>query len=137
MLVSAVSYEWYDKQRRILEEELSVSAITDRLTNVNNRMALDKDMSLLVNKRPEQKKEISVLLIDVDHFKSFNDTYGHLVGDIVLKTVAQIIKANIRNTDAVYRYGGEEFVVVLLQCELHKAAQIAEKLRKKVCEKNL
>lgn len=56
MLVSAVSYEWYDKQRRTLEEELSVSAITDRLTNVNNRMALDKDMSLLVNKRPEQKK---------------------------------------------------------------------------------
>ncbi|WP_282150540.1 GGDEF domain-containing protein [Vibrio diabolicus] len=137
MLVSAVSYERYDKQRRTLEEELSVSAITDRLTNVNNRMALDKDMSLLVNKRPEQKKEISVLLIDVDHFKTFNDTYGHLVGDNVLKTVAQTLKANIRTTDAVYRYGGEEFVVVLLQCELHKAAQIAEKLRKKVCEKNL
>ncbi len=137
MLVSAVSYERYDKQRRSLEKELVVSATTDRLTSVYNRLALDKDISVQFKKPSIDRMNVSVLIVDVDYFKKFNDTYGHLIGDKVLQTVAQILKSNVRSTDTVYRYGGEEFVVLLMQCDLNKAVQIAEHLRKHVAAQDL
>lgn len=72
---------------------------------------------------------ISVLLLDIDHFKKFNDTYGHQVGDFVLTEFATILKDNVRKYDVVARYGGEEFVVILPETNTEEAMKVAEKLR--------
>ena len=81
------------------------------------------------------KSPLSVLMIDIDDFKKVNDTYGHTVGDKVLKTIAQILKTKLRATDVVGRYGGEEFLVVLPETDLQAALTVAEKLRTEVAKK--
>ncbi len=132
MAVSAVSYERYDRHRRSLEDKLSFISVTDKLTSVYNRFAMEKDLKKSFDNFLNEGEEVSVLLVDVDHFKSVNDVYGHLTGDKVLQTVAKILKSRIRSMDSVYRYGGEEFLVMLNQCEVGKAVQIAEELRKSI-----
>ncbi|MFA0284786.1 GGDEF domain-containing protein, partial [Vibrio sp. 10N.222.55.F12] len=79
----------------------------------------------------------SLLLIDIDFFKQFNDTYGHLLGDKVLQLVANVLKNNTRSSDLVCRYGGEEFTILLLQTDLEIASKIADNLRILVSEQNL
>ena len=74
----------------------------------------------------------SVLMLDIDHFKRFNDTYGHSCGDVVLQQVAQVIQSNVRTQDMAARYGGEEFVVMLSDTEPALAFQIAERIRKSI-----
>ena len=83
--------------------------------------------SLELAKRNEQK--LSIIAIDIDHFKKINDTYGHSVGDEVLITIANILKQNIRKSDIVSRFGGEEFVILLNNASLDDATSIAEKIR--------
>lgn len=137
MTVSAVSYEHYDMHRRSLEDELSLISITDKLTNVYNRLALDKDLKKQFGSLHSKSDKVSILLVDVDHFKRINDVYGHLAGDKVLQTIAKILKSSIRSTDSIYRYGGEEFLVMLVQCDLVKATEIAEELRRRVADQDL
>ncbi len=100
----------------------------DPLTEVNNRLYLD----LVRQKLKKSKGSVSVLMIDIDNFKNVNDTYGHLVGDIVLKNVAKTIKNNVKISDEVIRYGGEEFLVIAYRCDLKTGKIVAERLRKKV-----
>jgi diguanylate cyclase (GGDEF)-like protein len=79
-------------------------------------------------------KHLSYLMTDIDHFKKFNDTWGHQIGDMVLREVAKCVRASVRDTDVAARYGGEEFAVILPETELEGALQFAERLRQKVEE---
>jgi diguanylate cyclase (GGDEF)-like protein len=85
----------------------------------------------------EHKFSLCVMMIDVDHFKKYNDNYGHLIGDKVLKLVAQILKDSVRVVDLVSRYGGEEFSVLLVKTPMDGALQVAERIRQKVEEQQI
>ncbi|HGY56911.1 MAG TPA: diguanylate cyclase [Caldithrix abyssi] len=107
-------------------------AMHDELTGVYNYRYFIQELERETNRTKRFNYPFSLLMIDVDYFKEFNDTHGHLEGDRVLKTIAAILKENIRTTDTVARYGGEEFTVILPHLTKEEAAQIAEKLRKKI-----
>lgn len=104
----------------------------DYLTGIFNRRKIMKELKALENSAKLRGETFSVILLDVDYFKNINDTYGHDVGDKVLKHIAKIIKSTIRATDMYGRWGGEEFIIVCPQTPLEKAYQLAERLRKTV-----
>lgn len=107
-------------------EELSV---TDKLTGLYNRLKLDEVLTMRIEEFKRYKTEFSIILLDIDDFKIINDTYGHDVGDYVLKTIANILKDNTRTTDVVGRWGGEEFVIVCENTNLEQIEILAEHLR--------
>lgn len=109
-----------------------MQANTDGLTELNNHRAFQETLANELQRALRYKAPLSVLLLDVDKFKQYNDTYGHPAGDQVLKQVAAILSAGARNTDFVARYGGEEFVLILPNTESTGALELAERLRKDV-----
>jgi len=111
---------------------LMKKALTDALTGIANRAALDKHLKHAWSEALRRKQPIGVIMLDVDLFKKFNDNYGHHVGDLVLKGVAQAITRTVRNVDFVARYGGEEFTVILNNADRMTAAHICVKIRKAV-----
>jgi diguanylate cyclase (GGDEF)-like protein len=113
---------------RMLEQE----AITDALTGLYNRRWLDQRLPRLVARHERAGRPLSLLLLDIDHFKRFNDELGHAAGDQVLAMVAQTISAQVRPTDLAARYGGEEMVVVLPETPLDGARIAAERLRSRI-----
>lgn len=113
--------------------EISLSmALTDSLTGLYNRRYFETHLQKLLQKSEETKKSLGILLMDIDHFKSFNDTYGHGVGDEVLKIFAERVKDSLRSFDLVARLGGEEFVVILPDVSVEMAHVIAERLRRTI-----
>lgn len=118
--------------RKRMEEQLKYQAVHDPLTGVYNRNMLEQQMTDEVYRAARYNHSLSVFMLDIDHFKNINDTYGHGVGDIVLRDLATLIKNSIRKPDYVARYGGEEFVVILPETSLHKARELAERLRRQV-----
>ncbi|MBN1897989.1 MAG: diguanylate cyclase [Spirochaetes bacterium] len=111
-------------------------AITDGLTGLFNRIFFDNYLMKSVSESQRYKKDLSLMILDIDHFKNFNDTYGHQVGDLVLKTVSEIIRENVRGSDIAARYGGDEFVVIMPGTDLAGGQSTAEKICHKVnCEK--
>ncbi len=115
-----------------LHHETAQKAFYDNLTGVFNRNKFNELAHDLIDEALEISLELSCLMFDIDHFKSVNDTYGHLVGDEVLKSVAAIIQKNVRKTDLLCRWGGEEFIMVLPGSDAEKARQIAEKIRESI-----
>jgi diguanylate cyclase (GGDEF)-like protein len=116
-------------------EILRAQATHDSLTNLWNRGAI---LDLLQNelaRSQRSRQSMAVIMADLDYFKNVNDTYGHLVGDRVLRDSALSMQAAIRSYDSIGRYGGEEFLVVAPGCELAEAGQIAERLREAVAGK--
>lgn len=109
-------------------------AITDELTGLYNRHYMKSHLATLMAKSQESRKPMSFLIVDVDYFKSVNDTYGHDVGDEVLKEFATRLASNIRGVDLACRYGGEEFVVVMPDTDLSFAYMVAERLRQEVAD---
>ena len=107
-------------------EQLSV---TDSLTGLLNRRYLQERLSEEIQRSRRHRFSLSFLMLDVDNFKSFNDTYGHLAGDAALRIVANILKENLRGDDVAARYGGEEFAVLLPQTRIDEASVIAERIR--------
>jgi len=105
------------------------AATVDKLTGVSNRQALLGALFNEVERASRYHRALSVAFVDIDHFKAVNDTYGHAVGDVVLRGVAQAIKANLRATDMVGRYGGEEFMLLLTETNVEDGAVLTEKLR--------
>jgi len=101
----------------------------DTLTQIPNRFNLDTAMQIRYDMYQRHKKVFSVILIDIDYFKSVNDTFGHLVGDEVLKSVANLIGSNIRDTDFLGRWGGEEFMIICEETDSEGAYNLAEKIR--------
>jgi diguanylate cyclase (GGDEF)-like protein len=108
------------------------AATVDRLTGVANRGSLLGQLFNEVERASRYNRPFSVAFVDIDHFKAVNDSYGHAVGDVVLRGVAQTIKANLRASDLIGRYGGEEFMLLLTETAVDEAAQLAEKLRQLV-----
>ncbi len=117
--------------RRTLAETTD-AATTDRLTGVSNRTAVLARLFGELERVARYERPLSVGFVDIDHFKAVNDTYGHHAGDIVLRGVANALRANLRGSDALGRYGGEEFLVILPETGADDAANLAEKLRQVV-----
>jgi two-component system cell cycle response regulator len=107
-------------------------ATTDALTRLLNRRALLDRLSAEVDRARRFKSHLSLLMVDLDYFKSINDQHGHLVGDAILRQVAALLAANVRTVDVVARYGGEEFVVILPETAVDGATVFAERLREHV-----
>ena len=116
------------QQRDALEFRLKNIAHLDSLTGVANRYALNEYIKLLEN-QPTQFSETCLMVIDIDHFKQVNDVYGHLMGDQVIQFVAEKLKENIRTSDLLVRYGGDEFIVLIENVGMERALKIAEKIR--------
>ncbi|BCE02573.1 GGDEF domain-containing protein [Marinicellulosiphila megalodicopiae] len=108
------------------------NALTDPLTGANNRMAMNANLNRDIELSKRYNSKLAVLMIDIDNFKEVNDTFGHLQGDDVLKQTAHIIMDQIRTTDVCYRYGGEEFLVMLSKTDLDQALFVAERIREKI-----
>lgn len=114
------------------KEELRQLAITDGLTNLYNYRYFKDHLQQELNRARRHDLNVSIVMIDIDHFKHYNDTHGHPAGDVVLKGIAQLLKDNIRNIDLAARYGGEEFSLVLIETNKAAAKIVAEKIRKLV-----
>jgi diguanylate cyclase len=113
--------------------ELATLSVTDGLTKLHNRRSFDETLQFELERSARTGKPLSLILVDIDHFKSINDRFGHLMGDECLKQVAQALRvAAARSTDLVARYGGEEFAIVLADADMAHAAAIAEKARQAV-----
>ncbi|ADV83681.1 GGDEF domain-containing protein [Terriglobus saanensis] len=116
-------------ERKLLEEKLSALALTDGLTGIANRRAFDEALEREWKRTLREGSQMSLLLLDIDRFKQFNDQYGHQVGDDCLRTVASLIVGVVRSTDIVARYGGEEIAIILPAPDRSGAMEIAEKVR--------
>jgi two-component system, cell cycle response regulator len=112
-----------------LNQELFALARRDPLTHLGNRLRLHEDLKILNAQAERYVRGYCVMLCDIDHFKLYNDTYGHLAGDEVLERVAEVISGNLRAGDTAYRYGGEEFLTILPEQTLDSATPAAERLR--------
>lgn len=119
-------------ENALLYEKAELQAITDGLTEVANHRYFQETLTNYIEAHKKNNEYFSLLIIDIDYFKKINDTYGHQNGDRILKKMAQILKANIRDGDFVARYGGEEFAIILKNCNEKEAYKASEKLRKKV-----
>jgi diguanylate cyclase (GGDEF)-like protein len=117
--------------------ELEKLSLTDALTGLYNRRHLMGTLASEVQRARRQRRPFTVLLADVDKFKQYNDTHGHLAGDTALVKIAEVFRRTTRAVDCVARYGGEEFVVMLLECPMATAALVAERIRARVAEQDL
>ncbi len=121
------------QQRDALEFQLRNIANTDTLTGVSNRLALD-DYLVILSQHPQNLSRLCLMIVDIDNFKRVNDEYGHMIGDQVIKLVAEILKTSVRNSDLIVRYGGDEFLVLVEDISLEHALNLAEKMRFKLSQ---
>jgi diguanylate cyclase (GGDEF)-like protein len=129
MLIGSIGFILLAKEKA--DMKLLIAATYDQMTGIYNRGSFFSNAMALVSLYARKERSISLLLIDLDHFKIINDKYGHQAGDIVLKEFAQTIKGQLRNYDLFGRYGGEEFIILLPDTDLDTAHEIAERLRDK------
>ncbi len=118
-------------------EAIRAESLTDPLTGLGNRKYFDRSIQVAVQNALASGEPLSLLMFDIDHFKSFNDTYGHLTGDQVLRLVATSLKQTIKGQDITARYGGDEFAVVLPNTALRQALTVADHIRRAVMSKEL
>jgi diguanylate cyclase (GGDEF)-like protein len=156
-MISAQSHQpnsYKDEDRQLLEMLAAHAAIALENARLFSEMQeiADKDplTNLMLNRRKfyelaerefarakRYPQSLSVMMMDVDHFKNFNDQFGHKVGDLILKMIAQVCIQNVRNVDIVGRHGGEEFIILLPSTSSRSAAEIAERIRRQIAEANL
>ena len=122
----------YPLKNATLYKQALKMAYTDPLTQTNNRTAFDNSLSREIQLANRNSRPLSIIFFDIDHFKNINDTYGHECGDIALSTAANCIKEALRDSDIVFRYGGEEFVILLSDTDLNGAKVIAERIRQQI-----
>jgi two-component system cell cycle response regulator len=115
---------------RAYHEEIYRLTTVDGLTQIYNKRYFTEALGREIARATRYRRELSLVMFDLDHFKDVNDTHGHLAGDSVLKTLASTIKAKIRTEDIFARYGGEEFAIILPEIDKHNAHQFAEKVRR-------
>jgi diguanylate cyclase (GGDEF)-like protein len=118
-----------------LETELDKAyheLLIDPLTKVYNRKALNKDLNEILEKGKDKNLDLVIAIVDLDHFKEINDKYGHLVGDFVLIKISDIIKKLIRHENKIYRYGGDEFVIIFNRMTMPQVKPIIERVIKKI-----
>ena len=117
-----------------INDWLSAVALVDALTQLNNRRSFDLELPQKIKVARAKKAPLSLMVIDIDYFKSVNDRHGHLVGDDVLKMLAKRLLKNMRFYDTPFRYGGEEFVVTLSSTDLSEGVAIAQRLRQSIAQ---
>jgi len=120
-------------QRSLLHSQLKAQARTDPKTGVLNAGAWQGEAALAIARAQRHREPLALLLADVDHFKMVNDTHGHLTGDAVLRTLATEMRQQVRESDLVGRFGGEEFVILLTATGVAEACQVAERIRRGAC----
>jgi len=124
-------------QNARLHEQTVALSVTDPLTGVPNRRHLFQQLEAELARAARFQTPLTMLMVDIDHFKHLNDSAGHSAGDDVLRRVCQLMRANLRKVDTLARYGGEEFVVLLPQVGREEGLEVAEKLRRSIAEGNL
>ncbi|UQS89318.1 GGDEF domain-containing protein [Pseudomonas chlororaphis subsp. piscium] len=128
-LESLLSALLYPMRNALLYRAATRSALRDPLTDTGNRIAMDQTLQREIEMARRHLHPLSLLMLDIDHFKRINDSHGHSAGDEVLKAVAAAIKAQLRNVDMVFRFGGEEFLILLSNTGRDAAAMVGERLR--------
>lgn len=125
-----------EKNQALIEaqEKLEKLALTDPLTKAKNRRAISKDMDAAMAGYQAESAGFAIILMDIDHFKQFNDTYGHDCGDFVLVEIASLIENNIRKSDELARWGGEEFIILLPELTLEQGVEFADRLRQVIAQ---
>jgi two-component system, cell cycle response regulator len=121
-----------DNIENAYHEEIYRLTTVDGLTQVFNKRYFLETLEREIGRAQRYRRDLSLIIFDIDHFKKINDTYGHLAGDHVLKQLARVIKSRIRREDILSRYGGEEFAIILPEIDQANAAQFAEKIRRLV-----
>ncbi len=122
----------YPLKNATLYQQALRMAYTDPLTQTSNRSAFDDYIKREISLATRHSKSLSIIFLDVDHFKHINDQYGHECGDVALTSVAKWIKECLRSSDAVFRFGGEEFVIILSETDLIGAELVAERIRNNI-----
>ncbi|MHC8412258.1 GGDEF domain-containing protein [Pseudomonas sp. Hz4] len=128
-LESLLSALMYPMRNALLYRAATQSALRDPLTDTGNRIAMDQTLQREIEMARRHLQPLSLLMLDIDHFKHINDNHGHSAGDDVLKAVAASIKSQLRNVDMVFRFGGEEFLILLSNTNREAAALVGERLR--------
>ena len=128
-LESVLSTLLFPLRNALLYRAATQSALRDPLTGTGNRIAMDQTLIREIDMAKRHLQPLSLLMLDIDHFKRVNDSHGHGIGDEVLKGVAEAIKNQLRNVDMVFRFGGEEFLILLSNTSRDAAALVGERLR--------
>ena len=115
-------------------QTLEALSSTDVLTGLHNRRRMRDALNAEVARHQRNKRSFSIMMVDVDHFKKYNDTYGHPEGDVLLKKVGEILKSSLRTNDFAARYGGEEFLILLPDQDQKGAVEVAERIRQRIAE---
>lgn len=131
--VAAIFYTLYKRSNKSVEELKERSSL-DKLTELYNRSYLEPFLDSEIDNARKDNRKVSVIMVDMDHFKRINDTYGHVIGDHVLTIFAQVVLKCIRKSDIIARYGGDEFIVVLPDTDTETAKSVADRIRKDVSE---
>jgi len=118
-------------------EQIHDLSIRDSLTGLFNRRYMEETFDREISRVLRKGQKLAVIMTDVDYFKTINDSYGHVVGDLVLAKVAQLLTNHIRNSDVACRYGGDEFIIILPDCSRQEAVTRAENIRKQMSEADL
>lgn len=121
-------------ERAIVYERIKELTIKDDLTGVYNRRKFDQDLREELNKSIRYVRNLSLLMLDIDYFKKYNDLHGHQKGDTILRKLGMVFNKHMRNTDKAYRYGGEEFAIICTETDRESAIICAERLRKVINE---
>jgi diguanylate cyclase (GGDEF)-like protein/PAS domain S-box-containing protein len=124
--------ERYVHELRVINEKLEKTAAVDSLTGAYNRRKFDDELNFIITEREKHAMSFSLIFLDIDYFKKVNDLFGHKTGDSVLQDISELIRKNIRTTDTLFRWGGEEFMIILPETDLKNAIAIAEKIRSKI-----
>ena len=128
LLVLGIILLTADRHHKQVEKIASI----DVLTGLENRLRLTARLKSLADSHRTNGEDFSIIIFDIDHFKGINDKHGHLAGDHVLKRIAQCARQQIRTSDSIYRWGGEEFLVLLERCQVFDALKLAEKIRRSI-----
>jgi diguanylate cyclase (GGDEF)-like protein len=129
LIEQSLSYLVYPIKNALLYHSALTSALLDPLSGLNNRRSFEQDIEVAVSSAKRYQQNLAMLVIDIDHFKKVNDEYGHATGDQVLRSVADVIKESSRRCDSCYRFGGEEFVVLLKNSGICGARLSAERIK--------
>ena len=127
ILVLLLNYYRYSETK--IKQQLLKSSECDTLTGLLNRRSLSRIYQLIIKDKRKTAFPLGIILCDIDHFKIINDTYGHNGGDFVLKEISNLMHSNLRDKDYLCRWGGEEFLIILQNSDIHQVTQTAEKLK--------
>ncbi len=127
-MIMGVSRAIYTQKQARLYEKIQLLSVTDELTALFNRRYLMSQLEKEIERAHRYSRYVSLLIVDLNKFKKYNDTYGHQYGDMLLQEVALFLKKSVRKPDFVARYGGDEFVVVMPEADEHKALRLSQRL---------